>query len=154
MTTRKIQAGFTLVELIVVLTIISIVAAIVASSALAARVQANEGAVRGALKTVQSASISYRSSQGAYAVSLAALGSSYLGGGLESGDKSGYRFELKAGNQGETYTCTAVPKTANFTGVRSYCTDVFNAIYLYDNAPGLTADGSSCPPGGTALAGG
>ena len=154
MNTKKIQAGFTLVELIVVITIISIVAAIVASSALATRVQANEGAVRGALKTVQSASISYRSSQGAYATSLAALGSSYVGGGLEGGDKSGYRFELKSGNQGETYTCTAVPKTANFTGVRSYCTDVFNVIYLYDNAPGLAADGSSCPSGGTALSGG
>lgn len=154
MTRNRTEAGFTLVELIVVITIISIVAAIAASSALATRVQANEGGVRGALKTVQGAVVAYRTTQGAYPDSLATLGSSYLGGGLEGGDKSGYRFELKAGNQGETYTCTAVPKTANFTGIRSYCTDVLNAIYVYDNAPGLTADGAACPPGGTGLSGG
>ena len=145
-------SGFTLIELIVVITIIGIVAAIAASSALATRVQANEGAVKGSLKTLQSACVSYRGAQGAYPADLATLGANYLGGGLETGVKSGYNFDLKSGNQGETFTTTAIPKSANFTGVKSYCTDVYNVIYVYNN-PNITADGSACPPGGTPLTG-
>ena len=144
--------GFTLIELIVVITIISIVAAIAASSALATRVQANEGAVKGSLKTIQSACVSFRGAQGTYPPDLTALGSNYLGGGLESGIKSGYNFILRSGNDGETFTCAATPRTANFTGVKSYCTDVYNVIYVY-NTPNITADGAACPPGGTALSG-
>ncbi|MBI4358771.1 MAG: prepilin-type N-terminal cleavage/methylation domain-containing protein [Candidatus Omnitrophica bacterium] len=145
--------GFTLVELIVVITIISIVVAVTTSSYLAARVQGNEGAAKGALRSIQSACISYRSTTGAYPTSLAAMGSSYLGGGLESGQKSGYAFDLRNGNGGETFTCTAVPSAANFTGVRSYCTETSNVIYVY-NAASITADGNVCPAGGTALSGG
>ena len=147
------KRGFTLVELIVVITIISIVAAIATSSALATRVQANEGAVKGALKSVQSACVSYRGAQSGYPADLGTLGSAYLGGGLETGQKSGYTFNLRSGSVGETFTCTAVPNTMNFTGVKSYCTDVTNAIYVYSNAPSLNADGVSCPSGGVALTG-
>lgn len=147
------RSGFTLIELIVVITIIAIVAAIATSSALATRVQANEGVVKGSMKTIQSTCVSYRSAQGVYPANLTDLGSNYLGGGLETGQKAGYNFELKSGNQGETFTCTATPKTVNFTGVKSYCTDVYSAIYAYNNAPSLSADGTSCPAGGTALTG-
>ncbi|OGW86348.1 MAG: hypothetical protein A3A81_07695 [Omnitrophica bacterium RIFCSPLOWO2_01_FULL_45_10b] len=145
-------SGFTLIELIIVIAIIGIVAAIAATSALATRVQANEGAVKGSLKTIQSASVSYRGAQGAYPANLTALGASYLGGGLETGIKSGYNFTLASGNQGETFTCTAAPRSANYTGVRSYCTDVYNVIYMYNTAT-ISADGTACPPNGTPLTG-
>ena len=149
---KKTIQGFTLVELIIAIAIIGVVAAISTSSYLAARVNANEGSVKGALKTVQSACISYRTEQAAYPPDLATMGSNYLGGGLETGDKSGYTFELRNGSGGETFTCTAVPRSANFTGVRSYCTDAYNVIYSY-NAATITGNGVSCPPGGTALSG-
>ncbi|MBI4394780.1 MAG: prepilin-type N-terminal cleavage/methylation domain-containing protein [Candidatus Omnitrophica bacterium] len=150
---NKIYAlGFTLIELIIVLVIIGLVVAITTSSYLAARVQGNEGGAKGALRTIQSACVSYRSTTGAYPVSLAAMGSTYLGGGLEGGEKSGYLFSLANANGGETYTATAVPKTANYTGVRSYCTDTANVIYIYDAAT-IAADGTACPPGGTAITG-
>ncbi len=146
---NKITAlGFTLIELIIVLVIIGLVVAITTSSYLAARVQGNEGGAKGALRSIQSACISYRSTTSAYPTSLTAMGSTYLGGGLEGGEKSGYVFSLTNGNMGETYTATAVPKTATFTGVRSYCTDTTNVIYIY-NAATIAADGSACPPGGT-----
>lgn len=146
----KRDYGFTLVELIIVIAIIGVVAAISTSSYLAARVNANEGGVKGALKGVQSACISYRTEQGAYPADLATMGSTYLGGGLELGDKSGYLYELRNGSAGESFTITAVPKSANFTGVRSYCTDAYNVIYSYNTAT-ITGNGVSCPPGGTAL---
>ena len=146
------EDAFTLVELVIVIAIIGIIAAIVTSSALSARVTANEGSAKGGLKTIQSACISYRGAEGSYAPDLATMGSSYLGGGLETGYSSGYNYELRNGNRGESFTCTAVPRSANFTGVRSYCTDAYNVIYIYNN-PVISADGVNCPPGGTPMSG-
>lgn len=144
------KKGFTLIELIIVIVVIGIVVSISVSSLLAARVRANEGGAQGALRGLQSAAIAYRTNYGAYPVSLAAMGSSYLGGGLESGQSAGYSFELRQGSGGESYTCTAVPRSSNFTGVRSFCNDAYNVIYSYDSS-NITANGVNCPPGGTIL---
>ena len=147
------KRGFTLVELMIVLIVIAIVAAISTMSALAARVQANEGQAKAALKAIASAVEMYQTTQGSYPESLSTLGTNYIGPDLVAGQKSGYTFELKSGNQGATFTCTAVPIRQNYTGVKSYCINVLNAIQVYASAPALSADGDSCPSGGTALFG-
>ena len=137
------KKGFTLVELMIVIAIIGLIAAVSVSSMVRARVQANEGGVRQGLKTVQSATVSYRGAMGAYPTSLSQLGSDYLGGGLESGTKSGYNFILVGGSSGESYTLTAVPVNAGFTGTNGFCTDVYNVIYVYTDPTGLSGDGVS-----------
>ena len=147
------QKGFTLVELLIVLVIIAIVASIAAMSALAARVQANEGQAKAALKAITSAVEMYRNTQGVYPDSLTILGSDYIGPDLVAGQKSGYVFAVKSANQGATFTCTAVPVSVNYTGVKSYCINVLNAVQVYTGAPNLSADGNVCPSGGTALSG-
>ena len=147
------QKGFTLVELLIVLVIIAIVAAIASMSALAARVQANEGQAKAALKAITSAVEMYRNTQGVYPDSLTILGSDYIGPDLVAGQKSGYAFSVKSANQGATFTCTAVPISVNYTGVKSYCINVLNAVQVYTAAPNLSADGNVCPSGGTALSG-
>ena len=145
------QSGFTLVELMIVLVIIAIVATITSMSALAARVQANEGQAKAALKAIASAVEMYQTTQGNYPDNLTALGSNYIGPDLVAGQKSGYVFELQSGNLGATFTCTAVPLRQNYTGVKSYCINILNSIQVYPNAPALSADGNSCPSGGAAL---
>lgn len=145
--------AFTLVELMIVLVIIGLIAAISATSALRARVQGNEGAVRGALKSIQSAAISYRTANGVYAVSLAQMGSAYLGGGLETGSKNGYDFTWVQGNSGQSYTVTTAPNAPGFSGNNGFCTNANNVIYIYANPAGLSSDGSNCPSGGTVLTG-
>ena len=149
----KKQSGFTLVELLIVLVIIAIVASIAAVSSLAARVQANEGLAKAALKAIASAVEMYRNTQGVYPDSLTTLGSDYIGPDLVAGQKSGYAFALKPGNQGATFTCTAVPVSVNYTGVKSYCINVLNSVQVYPNTPNLSADGSACPFGGSTLSG-
>ena len=149
----RTDSGFTLVELLIVLMIIAIVASIAAMSSLAARVQANEGQAKAALKALLSAAEMYRNTQGAYPDSLTTLGSDYIGPDLVAGQKSGYAFALKTANQGATFTCTAVPVSMNYTGVKSYCINVLNSIQVYANTPNLSADGNTCPSGGSALSG-
>ena len=145
--------GFTLVELMIVLMIVVLLASISTVGALSMRVQANESTAKSSLKSIATAAENYRVMQFAYPADLATLGVSYLGGGLETGLKGGYTFQLKSANAGETFTCTAAPKSQNYTGVKSYCLDTSNLIYVYDNSPNLTADGSACPTGGAPFGG-
>jgi type IV pilus assembly protein PilA len=147
----KGEGAFTLVELMIVLVVVALLASISSVGALAMRVQANESLAKNSLKAVVTACESYRMTQTDYPSDLASLGASYLSGGLESGKKDGYVFELKNGNAGQTFTCTAVPKAKDYSGVKSYCIDTRNSIYVYENAPSLTADGNLCTVGGTVL---
>ena len=144
-----LERGFTLVELMIVLVVIALLVAISAVGALSMRVQTNEGLAKSSLKSIVSACESYRVSQVGYPADLAVLETNYLGGGLQTGEKSGYKFELKNGNSGETFTCTTVPKSQNYTGTKSFCIDTNNVINTYDSFPALTADGNACPSGGT-----
>jgi prepilin-type N-terminal cleavage/methylation domain-containing protein len=149
----KGEDAFTLVELMIVLVVIALLATISSVGALAMRVQANENIAKNSLKAIVGACESYRVTQTGYPVDLASLGAAYLSGGLESGEKAGYVFELKSGNSDQSFTCTAVPKAINYSGVKSFCVDSSNLIYVYENAPNLSATGNSCSSGGTPLSG-
>ena len=147
------EYGFTLVELMIVLIVIAIVVSIATMSGLAARVRANEGTALGSLKAISSASEIYRNTNGAYPEDLSKLSPDYIAQDLGSGQKGGYALELKSANLGATFTCTAVPISQNYTGNKSYCINVLNAVQVYQNAPALSADGVNCPSGGTPLGG-
>jgi len=143
--------GFTFVEIVIVIAIIAILAAVAVSSALRARIKGNEGSAQSSLKSIQAGALTFRTDNGAYPTDLATLGSSYLGGNLASGAHSGYDFTLSQGNSGQTYTASGTPQSAGFTGVRSFCTDVSNVIYIYDGGANPAGDGVTCPPGGSAM---
>ena len=145
------EHGFTLVELMIVLVVIAIVASIATMSGLAARVRANEGTALGSLKAISGASEIYRNTIGSYPENLSKLSPEYIAQDVGSGQKGGYVLELKSANQGATFTCTAVPMSQHYTGVKSYCINALNAIQVYQDAPALSADGVNCPSGGTSL---
>lgn len=145
--------GFTLVELMIVLVIIAVVASIATMSGLAARVRANEGNAQVSLKTISVGAEMYLNTNGAYPGDLATLGSDYIPSPLAASQKSGYNFALKTSTGGATFTATAVPITINTTGVKSYCINNLNVIYVYTNAPALAGDGTNCPSGGNLLSG-
>ncbi|HET9839725.1 MAG TPA: prepilin-type N-terminal cleavage/methylation domain-containing protein [Candidatus Angelobacter sp.] len=126
-------AGFTLVEVLVVVMVILIIAAIAIPNLVHAKMRANEAAAVASVKTVHEAETLYASTYPAigYSGSLPNLGSHgstcdkpastsaciIMDDALTSGLKSGYMFELV--NDGNTpsasYTVTATPES-NATG--------------------------------------
>jgi prepilin-type N-terminal cleavage/methylation domain-containing protein len=96
------KKGFTLVEIMIVVAIIGLLAAIAIPNLLRARLNANESAAKGSLRTVSTAMESYRAAQstpmypGAL-TDLSAANPPYIDDTLAAGAKQGYGFVLAGG---------------------------------------------------------
>lgn len=153
------QRGFSLIELLIVVTIILIISAIAIPNLMHSKMQANEAAAVVTLQTLNSTAVMYSNSYGTFPHALANLGPSggspgsssaaadLIDSGLATGVKSGYKFTLTvvstdpAGNV-VSYAITAVPVTPGSTGQKAFYTDQSGTIRV---SPGGTADSSSPP---------
>jgi len=153
------QKGFSLIELLIVVAIILIIASIAIPNLLRARMNANEAAAVQAVRTVNTAQISYNSSYPTvgYAATLAALGGTncappsstsacLIDTALASGTKTGYVFTVTgaAGTPVATYQVIAAPLTPNQTGVRYFCSFA-DAVPRSSVTPITTCDASVTP---------
>jgi type IV pilus assembly protein PilA len=129
---RCARAGFSLVELLIVIAIILIILTFALPRFNVAQMNAHEVAVIQAFKTLQGAQTQYMSQFGTYATTLAQLGPPASGGpgpqaadliptSLAGGEKDGYLFTLTATPTG--YTINANPKVYNSTGRRTFFSD-------------------------------
>ena len=146
----RMERGFSLIELLIVVAIILIIAAIAIPNLLSARIQANESSAVGTLRTLNTAQQNYQIIYGTYADTLAKLGGNaqaptparsglvdwVIGCMAQPCPKAGFNFEIvnPVGAPVVTaYSLTAVPMDVT-TGRRSFCSDQLSVITFDPNA--------------------
>ena len=155
------QKGFSLIELLIVVAIILIIAAIAIPNLLRARITSNESAAVGALRTLNTAQVSYSSTYSTvgFASTLtdmagttcattapASNSARLIDSALGSGTKSGYVFTISgvSGTPAASYQFVASPVGPNQTGVRYFCSFA-DAVVRYNAALITTCDGTQTP---------
>lgn len=151
----KLNRGFTLIELMIVIAIIAVIAAIAIPNIQRARMNSNEAAAAGNIRSVATGETAYQTSAvdttltgvGRFA-SLASLGigaTPYIDPALASGAKQGYLFEALPVMEGDVphFTATAIPGTLGVSGIRSYFVDESGVIRF--DASGATPSSTSTP---------
>jgi type IV pilus assembly protein PilA len=146
---RRREAGFTLMELLIVISIMLILMLIAIPNMLNLKAQANETSAIQSLRAIYQAQVQFNTNYPAngYACALGALGGStsaapsptsaqLLQPDLAAGQKSGYTFAITnctkttVNNQDmyTSYEATAVPQAVGKTGHRGFCIDITGEI--------------------------
>ena len=158
---RNKRKGFSLIELLIVVTIILIIAAIAIPNLSKNKAQANETAAVESLRTFNGSVLLYSNTYGGFPHALSEMGPAPGGGAtssasadlidsvLASGVKSGYRFTYVPGAADPggnvlAYTITATPVVPGSSGIRSFFTDQSGTIRASANG---VADATSAPLG-------
>lgn len=149
------QRGFSLIELLIVVSIILIIATISIPNLLRSKIAANQASAVASLRTLNTGCLVYFTSYGQFPAALTNLGpvaggstvSSTSAGLIEpvlaTGSKSGYTFTYTAGASNQSYSITATPIIAAVTGQNMYYTDDSGVIRM--DVSGLGAVASSTP---------
>ncbi|MGA2038083.1 MAG: prepilin-type N-terminal cleavage/methylation domain-containing protein [Bryobacteraceae bacterium] len=142
------QRGFSLIELLIVVSIILILITIAVPKFTHAQMFTREAAAIQAVKTIHTAEVQFQSQYGRYAVSLTELGppasgapnssaADLIGSDLANGEKQGYKFTVSAVAGG--YTVNAVPVQYGSSGSRSFYSDQSMVVRENDGPEPATA---------------
>lgn len=133
----KSNRGFSLLELLIVVAIILIIATIAIPSLLRSRQSAQESSAVAQIRTINTAEVTYLSSNGGSYGSLEMLITQGLLDNRFSGSVSGYNFAVTA--TGTDYTASATPTSANAGRFGYYSTP--DAVIRYQ-----TTTSAACTP--------
>lgn len=140
--------GFSLIELLIVISIILIILAIALPRFNKAVMAGREMAAQATVKTLHSAEAQYYSTYGKYPESLAQLGkptsgaasaaaADLVGADLAKGEKQGYKYNVQATPTG--YSINADPVTFGNSGSRTFYSDQSGEIHAHNGAEPATA---------------
>ena len=141
---RKNAAGFSLIELLIVVAVILIIAAIAIPNFIRSKMRANEAAAVANLRNITTAEVVYNTSYGVgFSPALANLGGNpvipdatqagLIDSVLSAGVKSGYNFTYgvlvtDANGNVQAYSINADPVTPGTTGDRHFYSDQSSVI--------------------------
>ena len=133
------RSGFTLFELMVVVTVIALIAAFAIPSLLGSLKAGKEASAISGLRTLSSVSEQYNVRFGTFADSLNRLATTgYVDSVLGSGTKSGYTFQYSGTKY--TWECSAAAVDQGVTGDRYFYINQSGVIYGNPSGPATTAD--------------
>jgi type IV pilus assembly protein PilA len=158
------SAGFSLIELLIVVAIILVIAAIAVPNLVRARIAANEASAATSVRRIATAEIAYSAAYPTvgYSPDLASLGGPPTGCApsstsacmidtlLASGTKSGYQLKAAgfsaSGGPNDSFVASSAPELFNVTGVRNFCivTDGVLREQAGINGGAPAADVSTC----------
>ena len=155
---KRHEAGFSLIELLIVVAIILIIAAIAIPNLMRARMAANESAASQDIRTINTAELSYVATYpqtgftalqalgGAQPCTPSATSGCFLDNVLATNGggqgKDGYSFTVSPSLSG--YASLANALWINGSGTRSFCSDETGIIYYLPGANGCVP-GSATP---------
>ena len=152
--------GFSLIELLIVVSIILIIAAIAIPGLMKARISANQASAVESMRTILTAETSYQTSYGTYAPTILALGSAgpcppgttptaaqycfidqtLSGATTPATGKSGYFFTYAIAAGNFAFTLNGDPVVINQTGDLHYFADQSQVVRFNPAAPATVAD--------------
>lgn len=135
----KRNHGFTLIELMIVVAIIAIIAAIAIPNLLRSRMQSNESAAIGNLRTIVGSETAYHAAHFQYTTAwddMTTATPPFLDGDWTT-TKSGYNFSL--GGDASSFTANANAVQYGVTGGKGYFTDASGVIRFEEGADATVA---------------
>ena len=146
---RRRIAGFSLIELLIVIAIILIILGVALPKLTKSRTFAQEMAAQKAIQTLHTAQTQYYSQYGQYATALTMLGPPANGNpgpsgaelidqDLATGEKGGYKFTLQQTATG--YAISAIPVQYGTSGTHTYYADQSMATHAHSGPEPATAN--------------
>ena len=150
------EAGFTLMELLIVMSIMLIIMAFAVPQMLRLKKEADQDSAMQSMRAITSAELTYNGSYQTFACPISLLGGDPKSGSssaqaaqlldptlASTGHKAGYVFTITCGSKTtinnedkyNSFELTAVPETVGKTGDRGFCSDE-NGVIKFDPTGG------------------